>query len=216
MINLSELSPFVIKDVLSKEDYSYVYECVNSGFPKKISPDLPPDSREDVEYLNIPELGYLAYVKGFKKEFRESIKNTLEKTLNIPLELPQIHFARYTPQTGSPPALRPHNDKMLKYPAVTISIQMDSTLDWELCAYDKCATLSKNEALVFSGSHQIHWRPVKEFLETDYLDIMVCQFTTSSEQLSQDHIDQMDALSKTAIMEYFMKYPHNVHNLKKM
>jgi hypothetical protein len=49
---------------------------------------------------------------------------------------------------------------------------MDSTLDWELCAYDTCETLSKNEALVFSGSHQIHWRPPINFSENDYFDLI--------------------------------------------
>jgi len=206
LINLLELKPFVIKNVLSEEEYSYVYDCVNKGFPEEIKPDLPSDNREYPEYLNVPDLGYLAYIKGFSEDFKKSIKNTLENSLGIPLSLPDIHFARYTSKTGHKPTLKPHYDIGVRHPSVTISIQMDTTLDWDLHAYDGSATLSKNEAMVFSGSHQVHWRPPKDFSEDDYFDIMVCQLAVSDEILSEDHAEYMSIINAAAGADYSARY----------
>jgi hypothetical protein len=209
MTNLTEFKPFVIKDVLSQEDYDYVYECVNEGFPTEITPDLPPDNREFREYLDVPELGYLAYIKGFKQGFCETVKEISEKATGLSLRLPQIHFARYTTKTGNKPLLRPHNDSELKNPSITLSIQLDSTLDWELCAYDTCDTLESNQALIFSGSHQIHWRPVVEFSDEDYFDILVCQLSVIGESsLSEDHSAMMEEIKKIELKKFFEKYPN--------
>jgi hypothetical protein len=206
LINLSDFKPFIIKDILTQKEYDYVYECVNSGFPEIIKADLPPDSRQHVEYLNVPDLGYLAYVKGFNKEFYKSLQDSAEKAIGIKLNTPQVHFARYTNKTGFPPKLIPHYDLALVNSSITFSIQMDSTLDWELCAYDTCETLSKNEALVFSGSHQIHWRPPINFSENDYFDIMVVQLPINYEEFPSDHVDKMNELAQSVGQEYVKKY----------
>jgi hypothetical protein len=105
---------------------------------------------------------------------------------------------------------------MLEYPSITLSIQLDSTLDWELCAYDTCDTLQSNQALVFSGSDQIHWRPRVDFKDDDYFDIMVCQMTLSgSEKLDSTHADEMFNVKRSVLEEFFKLYPENVNNLPK-
>jgi hypothetical protein len=210
MINLKEYKPFIIDNVLSDEDYSYVYDCVNNSFPEEIKPDLPPDNRQHPEYLNVPDLGYFAYIKGFKPEFYDAVREATEKATGLSLLRPQIHFARYTNKTGSKPLLRPHNDNQLINPSITLSIQLDSTLDWELCAYDTCDTLAKNQAMVFSGSHQIHWRPVKDFNDDDYLDIMVCQLPINTEKLDDQHRAEMDKLRDAQLEKFFMEFPSYV------
>lgn len=206
-MNLKEFKPFVISDILSQDDYDYVYDCVNNSFPEEIRPDLPPDNRQHIEYVNVPDLGYFAYVKGFNPEFYEAVRKASEKATGLSLKRPEIHFARYTNKTGSNPLLRPHNDNQLINPCITLSIQMDSTLDWELCAFDTCDTLSKNQAMVFSGSHQIHWRPVKEFSDDDYLDIMVCQLPVSTEKLGDEHRAEMDRLRDLQLEKFFIEFP---------
>lgn len=208
-MNLTEFKPFVIKDVLSQEDYAYVYDCVNSAFPTELTPDLPPDTREFREYLDVPELGYLAYVKGFKQDFYSAVKRIAEEATGLALRDPQIHFARYTTKTGHQPLLRPHSDNQLKNPSITLSIQLDSTLDWELCAYDTCDTLASNQALIFSGSHQMHWRPPATFSEDDYFDILVCQLSVIGQSsLSEDHAARMEELKKEELKKFFEKYPN--------
>jgi hypothetical protein len=211
MTNLTEFKPFVVKDVLSQEDYAYVYECVKNAFPEELAPDLPPDNREGLEYLNVPELGYFAYIKGFDNNFLLTIRDFTEDVTGLSLKTAQVHFARYTTKTGHQPELRPHSDNQLKKPSITLSIQLDSTLDWELCAYDTCDTLASNEALVFSGSHQMHWRPPTNFSENDYLDILVCQMSIDgSEYLLPSHYQNMQILQDAELEKYFKKYPTTV------
>jgi hypothetical protein len=206
-INLTDFKPIVIKNVLSEAEQAYVYECIAEGFPEELTPNLPLDLRKHTEYLDVPELGYLAYVKGFSEEFYSSVRETAEKALGLKLLRPKIHFARYTTKTGHKPQLRPHCDSQLKNPCVTLSIQLQSTLSWDLCAYDTCDNLSYNEAMVFSGSHQIHWRPEKDFSEDDYLDIMVVQLPISNEELPPNHAKNMEKLRDEELQRFFLKHP---------
>jgi hypothetical protein len=87
----------------------------------------------------------------------------------------ESHFPRYTLESGSNPQLKPHYDRGLEYASLTLSIQLKTTLDWPVCVGKDCFNIKENQAIMFSGSHQLHWRPDIEFKEDDYHDIIVCQ-----------------------------------------
>lgn len=189
--NFSEFYPIIISDVLSEDQYRYVYECVNSALPDGEFDIIPPDNRENPLYMSVDSLGYIAYIGKFNQEFVNHIKTLVEEKVQMPLQGGGIHFARYTNKSGSKPQLPVHFDMSLDSPHLTLSVQLDTTMDWELCAYQHSATLAKNEALVFSGSHQLHWRPEQEFSDEDYFDILVCQFKVNDDKLPEDHFKNM-------------------------
>lgn len=210
---LKTLEPTIVENVFSDDQYQYIYDSVNSVFPKELTPDVPP---ADVGYKNEGQIGYFSYVRGFKEEIYNRIVEIAQNATGIKIHEPRVHFARYTPKTGYPPTLLPHNDMGVKNPCITLSIQLDSSFDWELCAYNKCATLSKNQAMVFSGSHQIHWRPVKEFGPEDYFDIMVCQLHINTDGLTEEHWNEMHELKKGYVQQYAIDNNIGVHNLKRI
>lgn len=198
MINLYTMTPQIYNNVLSDATYEKMYEVINSIFPDTLSEDVPAGS----EYMNVQDLGYFAIpVSEYKfgpDAFKE-IKDITENLLNIKVQDPQIHFARYTKKTGVDPILRPHHDKMLEYPAVTMSVQLDSTMPWAIGAYNTTELIDKNDGLLFSGSHQVHWRPKQHFGDDDYFDILVCQMTISNEKLTEEHAQKMyDLVSEHA------------------
>jgi hypothetical protein len=206
---LYNFEPIVIDDVFTQEEYDSVYNSVNAVFPKELSSDVPPDSG----YFNAGEIGYFAYTKGFEHLVYQKIVDLTKEYGHMNVLETRVHFARYTPKTGFPPMLRPHNDLGVETSALTFSVQLDSTFDWELCAVDSCVTLKKNQAMLFSGSHQIHWRPKKEFGPEDYFDIMVCQMYVDTELLSKEHEDKMFDLKLNTIEKYFQLNPEMVNNL---
>ena len=198
MINLYTMSPKTYNNVLSDSTYEKMYEVINSIFPDVLSEDVPPESG----YMNVPELGYFAIPVSeyrFGPDVFNEIKAITENMLNIKVQHPQIHFARYTKKTGAEPILRPHHDKMLEYPAVTMSVQLDSTMPWAIGAYNTTELIGKNDGLLFSGSHQVHWRPKQHFGDDDHFDILVCQMNTSDEKLPEGHLQKMyDLVSEHA------------------
>jgi hypothetical protein len=189
MTNLYDLEPVLIDDIFSNEEYSNVYEVING-----LLPDMPKTSPEKIDrYANVPDLGYFAVFGSgyFSEKIFTTIADKASEAVGLPLGKPEIHFARYTTKTGFNPGLAPHYDLMLTKPTITVSIQLDSNVDWELFADEVGKTLKSNQALVFSGSHQLHWRPERKFSDDEFLDILVCQMAVSEEEFTQEHKDTM-------------------------
>jgi hypothetical protein len=70
---------------------------------------------------------------------------------------------------------------------------MDATLAWSIYANGVKADLPPNSGIIFSGSHQYHWRPQIEFTDEDYYDIMVCQMAVvGSDDLPDNHESFME------------------------
>ena len=196
---LYSFKPIVIDNVFTQEEYDSVYNSVNAYLPQDPDPNVPPD----FGYFNAGDIGYFAYVKGFKNIIYDKLVQVAKEYGKMDVVDTKVHFARYTPKTGFPPTLNPHNDLGVTTSALTFSVQLDSTLDWELCALDTCDTLKKNQAMLFSGSHQIHWRPIKEFGPDDYLDIMVCQMYLDNDGLPEDHESIMDSFKLDVVKKHF-------------
>ena len=89
------------------------------------------------------------------------------------LELEAYQFARYTDNDTTKPNLVPHWDSF-ETPRFTFDIQLRSNTDWTLFVEDKEFVLKDNQALTFSGTHQIHWREKKQFLEGEFMDMIFC------------------------------------------
>jgi hypothetical protein len=210
-MNLKDFQPIVVDKIFSKDQYEDIYDRVNSTFPSELTADVPDGSG----YMNAGEIGYFAYVKGFREDVYKAVRDVAEANTGLKLGSPEIHFARYSLKTGYPPILRPHYDEMLKHPSITMSIQLESSFDWELFANFESAILHENQGMIFSGSHQMHWRPKVQFNEDDYYDIMVCQLKVSDELLTDEHKDEMFALKLKVLEKYFQSYPENSNTLPK-
>ena len=70
------------------------------------------------------------------------------------------------------PFLSPHYDETFKEPRFTFDYQMRSNTSWPLVVEEKQFALEDNQALTFSGTHQIHWRTKKEFSSEDFVDMI--------------------------------------------
>lgn len=197
---LYNFKPVVIDNVFTQEEYDSVYNSVNAYLPQDPDPNVPPN----FGYFNAGEIGYFAYVKGFENIVYNKLIELTKQYGQMDVVEPKVHFARYTPKTGFPPTLHPHNDLGVTTSAFTFSVQLDSTLDWELCAKDTCITLKKNQAMLFSGSHQIHWRPLKEFGPDDYFDIMVCQMYLDHDGLPEGHNELMHELKVKVVEDHIV------------
>jgi hypothetical protein len=96
-----------------------------------------------------------------------------------PLKLESISFARYNLKYGVP-NLPPHVDDNFEYARLTFDIQLSSNRLWKIFVEDNDFELHENEGLVFSGTHQVHWREKVLFDSKDYVDMLLCQFSNPS------------------------------------
>lgn len=94
------------------------------------------------------------------------------------LKLEAYQFSRYEKfvredGTLSMPNLTPHFDTFPE-PRFTFDLQIGSNTDWSIFVEDKEFMLKDNQALTFSGTHQIHWRSKKVFEDGEFIDMIFC------------------------------------------
>ena len=189
------MKPILVEHVFTDEDFASIYEIIDPLFPENFDRNNLPDG-----LINANDVGYFAYVGRLPDRAYQRISHMIESITGSKISKIDVHFARYSNLTGSKPRLVPHYDQKLNYPSYTLSIQLKTTLPWDLYAEREKFLLEDNQALIFSGSHQVHWRPHLEFSDKDYFDILVCQAYDSENEieLSEDHRErmrsQMDAI----------------------
>jgi hypothetical protein len=111
----------------------------------------------------------------------------------------------------------PHYDRALTDATFSLAIVLDNTIDWDIYVEGEQFMPRKNDAVLFSGSHHIHYRPDIEFKDEDYYDIMVCQFYEDTDQditLDEEHIEYMNGLTGKWCLEWERLYDVETYNKK--
>jgi len=182
--------PIVIYNVFSEEEINEIY-----------------DSRSKSENLLTDEsCGYITNTKPFSGNIRKKIVQIVQD--NVPIKVKEWgnHMPRYTLKSNSRPRLYPHYDVGLHQASLTLSIQLDHTLPWTVYIGDQGYDIKRNTAVLFSGSHQIHWRPDIEFGPDDYYDIIVAQVVEDTEDplmLDSAHRENMSNQVGSYVAKYF-------------
>ena len=202
LIKYKNLKPEIIKDIFSNYEFKSLYK----SFKK---------SKND--YTIIPELGYAAFSIKLDEDIISTLKSTIENKLNIKVAKMEAHYARYSLNTGYKPMLMPHYDRALTDATFSLAIVLDNTIDWDIYVEGEQFMPRKNDAVLFSGSHHIHYRPDIEFKDEDHYDIMVCQFYEDTDQditLDEEHIEYMNGLTGKWCLEWERLYDVETYNKK--
>lgn len=165
-------------------------------------------SRDEIEqiYREISQ-SYDSYVMeryGQKISNFRMPKSALDKIIKIcedvsgvtGLVLEAYQFSRYEKFTRpdgtiSMPRLIPHYDSFPE-PRFTFDYQISSNTSWPLVVEGTELTLADNQALTFSGTHQIHWRTDKVFNDGEFIDMIFCHlFLPNSTPNSEEHWESM-------------------------
>ena len=104
-------------------------------------------------------------------EVREDIKDIIESYFDDSFYLYHITFSEYSLKHGIP-NLPPHQDPKDHITALTFDYQIESNINWPICADGICHDLQDNQAMVFDPKNMIHFRPELEFKEDDYVRIL--------------------------------------------
>jgi len=160
-----DLEPQIIPDFFTKSEYDGLYELIKKS-------DIGKDQKNE-------PMGYFARNIDMSDQIYPSIMlDKINKVYHLDSD-PSKHmyiYNRYTWQTGNPPTLKPHFDTMIEYGSITLTIILNTTLDWNIVAEDKEFEIKSNQAFLFSGTHHLHWRPKIEFGPFDHYDFLLCQF----------------------------------------
>jgi len=128
------LENFVIDDVLTEDEKTYVYEKIkeaNERNSKKI----------------VATLGHTTYFFDVSEDFKNKIIAKIQKYFNDELVITELSAAKYHNATGFVPKLHPHYDGFSES-RVTFDIQLDSTIEWPIVVEGKEFTLKNGSELL--------------------------------------------------------------------
>lgn len=110
----------------------------------------------------------------FSKDIEERIINVARQYIKEDIILDTDYsFARYSKEYGFNPKLFPHYDTR-DAQRITFDIQIKTDEPWALVVENKQYDLKDNQALIFSGTQQIHWREKKELSKNSRIDMLFC------------------------------------------
>jgi hypothetical protein len=108
--------------------------------------------------------------QDIEDRINEVVKSSLGDNLVL---IKDYSFARYSPKFGYRAKLFPHYDTRPSQ-RVTFDIQLRASEPWALVVEEDVYHLQDNQALVFAGTQQIHWREEKELSPDAEIDMVFC------------------------------------------
>lgn len=163
---ISNLKNQIVKNIFTKEEMELIYDHINAA----------PD---DAMHLHA-RLGHKAFLWGMPQSIQDKALSVAQQYSDVPLKLTEVSAARYANGYIDPPNLYPHID-FFEAPRFTFDIQLKSTRNWPIVVEGNEFILRDNEAMIFSGTNQLHWRPKTIFRDDDIMDMLFCHFSEDSE-----------------------------------
>lgn len=156
----------IVKNIFTKEEIELIYDHMNSAPPTAL--------------VLHHTLGQKMFMWGMPDLIKEKVLEIAQKYSSVPLKLTEISAARYANGYLSIPKLYPHVD-FFEEPRFTFDIQLKSTRNWPIVVEGQEFVLRDNDAVIFSGTNQLHWRPKMIFNHDDIIDMLFCHFSEDSE-----------------------------------
>jgi hypothetical protein len=153
----------ILNNVFNDNELSAIYNTIDF------------DAKEKTEIISM--YGQKAWFSEIPQEVRDSITKTAIQVYGQQLKLEEISFARYSNEYGDFPVLTPHYDNAFKEQRVTVDVQLKSNINWPIVIEGKSFNLKDNQAVTFSGTHQIHWREHMDFSDGDFIEMLFCHFS---------------------------------------
>ena len=147
----------IIENVFSETEINYFKFMVKQKEILKLVHLRPDTGRLAINLVSIkPEI--IAKVQGI-------IKNIYGKDY----EIKDVGFNRYKLEYGLP-NLKPHVDDQKSQ--IVFDYQLDSNKKWDLVIEGNSVSLNNNDAVVFEGEKEVHWRNPVDFKSDEYVSML--------------------------------------------
>ena len=190
----------VLQGALSQEDLDAIYNSMETA-------------REDNKNIHESDSKITYFGDAIPAYLRDKVLDMFQPYYEFKLSKTGHCAVRYTPINGKKPVLRPHTDTQPVFPGprLSVSVQLKKNIDWEINAEGQSFLLEEGDAIMFSGTHQVHWRDPIDFKEGDFLDVFLDSYST--EDLKYSTISEEDQLEINLKKEKYMKeYNEKVNN----
>jgi len=142
-----------------------------------------PKASEHTGYFS----SYIFYPENIQKELFAIVdKYAEDEGVDFKSTSLQTHIGRYTLDTGFKPKLTPHTDYGLEFHSITISVLLKKNIEWPIGVNLDSWLLNPGDAVIFSGTTQVHWRPAIDFKEGDFVESLIIQVTDQRQRKTNE------------------------------
>jgi hypothetical protein len=177
----------IIKNLLSDEDMLRISELVSEELGKRPINRQPNPSRETdtgdttniIENYGRLEMKYINLPEDIVQKLYSIVKNTSGE--DFPgLGFSFVIYAEYSKDYGKNPKLDPHFDISDAH-TIILDYQLDSNTSWDICVESDTFNIENNSGLLFEPEDNIHYRPIKNFKDGEFIKMLFIRFVTGKD-----------------------------------
>jgi len=162
--DMENLEVRILKNFLSKEDVELLKASIRNereeNDPRRVR--IEQKQSRIVSDFQVPPTVSSAFLNGA----REYGSPTLKEAHHT--------FFEYSGIYDGETHCAPHTDRSASY--FSMNYQLDANVSWELYVNGKEYLLENNDLLIFSGTHQIHWRPRRDLTKNQHCGMVIFHF----------------------------------------
>jgi len=150
--------PKISSNILTKKQIDYLYSMINA-YPK--------------EQIRVQKWGGQGCYDNIliPNDIKETILLEANKMSKEELEIEQISLIRYSPEFGYDVKLFPHYDTR-PCEMFVFDLQLKANEEWGIFIEGEKYNLKDNQAILFSGTQQMHWRENKKLSPNAQIDMI--------------------------------------------
>jgi hypothetical protein len=152
--------PVVINNIFSNEEIKSILDSIKS-FP--------------LDKIRVQKWGGQGILDDIKitDEIKDKVESVATRHVGEEMILENFSIARYSPEYGYEVKLFPHYDTR-PVEMFVLDVQLKTNEDWGIVVEGKQYNINDNDALLFSGTQQMHWRERKTLSKESEIYMLFC------------------------------------------
>jgi hypothetical protein len=160
--------PVVINNIFSNEETKHILNSIKSF---------------SLDKIRVQKWGGQGILDDIKitDEIKDKIESIATKHVGEEMILENFSIARYSPEYGYEVKLFPHYDTR-PVEMFVLDIQLKTNENWGIIVEGKQYNINDNDALLFSGTQQMHWRERKSLSKDSEIYMLFCWLKHKAEK----------------------------------
>ena len=159
-VDNQDFMPQIIDNIFSDSQRQEIFSIINK-YPK-----------DKIRVQKWGGQGILDDVK-ISKNIVSTIESISSKSVGEELVLAEFSIARYSQEYGYEVKLFPHYDTR-PVEMFVLDVQLITNEDWGVIIEGQTFNIKDNQAIIFSGTQQMHWREKKQLSDSAEIYMMFC------------------------------------------
>ena len=156
-----------LSNIFTEEEIASLEKEIGKAEEQNVHGGIAPLGRLEINRFHTPQ------------EIGNKVLNLVEAIYGKPVILRSVSCVIYSSEYGQP-NLPPHFDGDKS--DLIVDLQISSNTDWGIGIDLEVFPMEDNSALIFNPNTNIHWRPIKNFKDGEYVKMLFLRFSNKEKE----------------------------------